>query len=239
MRSGVRTGAWALPVKILDADFVTSMPAGGRLPADAGPVIAMVGRSNVGKSSLINALIRRGLARAGAKPGTTRLVNLYAIRCIPAAGRRAVRLTLADLPGYGFARGGSQARREFEAIVRDFFEQATASVAAARRPGSPYLAGVIQLLDGRHAGLDSDLAAHAWLVEQGCPSVVVTTKNDRLSRSAQARGRRAHEAALGHSVLPVSSKTGAGVAAVRTAVGSMLDAATTPGPAEELPTTES
>ncbi len=59
-------------MKILDADFVTSMPAGGRLPPDAGPVIAMVGRSNVGKSSLINALIRRGLARAGAKPGTTR-----------------------------------------------------------------------------------------------------------------------------------------------------------------------
>ncbi len=211
-------------MKILGADFVTSMPAGGRLPSDAGPVIAMVGRSNVGKSSLINALIRRGLARAGGRPGTTRLVNLYAVRAVPAAGRRALRLTLADLPGYGFARGGSQARREFETVVRDFFDQATARAATPHRPGAPFLAGAVLLIDGRHAGLDSDLAAHAWLVEQGYRSIVVTTKNDRLSRSVQARTRRAHEAALGQAVLPVSSRTGDGLAAVRAAVGSMLNA---------------
>ncbi len=226
-------------MKILDADFVTSVPAGGRLPPDAGPVIAMVGRSNVGKSSLINALIRRGLARAGAKPGTTRLVNLYAVRAVPAAGRRAMRLTLADLPGYGFARGGTQARREFEVIVQDFFEQATGRTAASRRRSDPRLAGVVLLLDGRHAGLDSDVAAHAWLAEHGYPSVVVTTKNDRLSRSGQARALRAHEAALGRPVLAVSSRTGAGVPAVRTAVGSLLDAATAQVPAAGLPGTES
>ena len=212
-------------MKILDADFATSMPAGGRLPPGAGAVVAMVGRSNVGKSSLINALIRRGLARAGARPGTTRLVNLYTVRVVPAPGRRVTRLMLADLPGYGFARGGAQARREFEAIVRDFFAQATARPAPPPPPGVPHLAGVILLVDGRHAGLESDLAAHAWLVEQGCASIVVTTKNDRLSRSAQARAHRAHEAALGRAVLPVSSKTGAGIPAIRTAVGSMLTAA--------------
>ena len=220
-------------MKILDADFVASMPAGGRLPPDAGPVLAMVGRSNVGKSSLINALIRRGLARAGAKPGTTRLVNLYAVRAVLAAGRRALRLTLADLPGYGFARGGPQARREFETIVRDFFDQAATDAPTPRRAAAPYLAGVILLLDGRHAGLDSDLAAHAWLVEQRYRRVVVTTKNDRMSRSAQAKARRAHEAALGRAILPVSSKTGAGLVAVRTAVGAMLNAAT--APAGDLP----
>lgn len=212
-------------MKILDADFVTSMPAGGRLPADTGPVVAMVGRSNVGKSSLINALIRRGLARAGAKPGTTRLVNLYAVRAVPAPGRRVMRLTLADLPGYGFARGGTQARSDFEAIVRDFFEQAPPGPATAFVSGAPHLAGAILLVDGRHAGLDSDLAAHGWLVEQGCASIAVTTKNDRLSRSAQARARREHEAALGRPVLPVSNKTGAGIPAVRAAVGSLLTAA--------------
>ena len=220
-----RTGTRTLPVKILDADFVTSMPAGGRLPADTGPVVAMVGRSNVGKSSLINALIRRGLARAGAKPGTTRLANLYAVRAVAAPGRRVARVTLADLPGYGFARGGPAARREFEMIVRDFFEQATAPPALPPPAGAPHLAGVILLLDGRHAGLDSDLSAHAWLVEQGYASIVVTTKNDRLTRSARARAHRAHEAALGRPVLPVSSKTGTGIPAVRTAVGSMLTAA--------------
>ena len=221
-RSRPRDGRAGPPVKILDADFVTSLPAGGRLPPDAGSVIAMVGRSNVGKSSLINALIRRGLARAGAKPGTTRLVNLYAVRAVPAPGRRTTRVTLADLPGYGFARGGSQARREFEVIVRDFFEQAAAGTGP--QPGAPRLAGVILLVDGRHPGLDSDLAAHAWLDEQGCETIVVTTKNDRQSRSAQARARREHEAALGRTVLPVSSKTGAGIPAVRMAVGSLLTA---------------
>ena len=219
------TGTQTLAVKILDADFVTSMPAGGLLPADAGPVVAMVGRSNVGKSSLINALIRRGLARAGAKPGTTRLANLYAVRAVPAPGKRAMRMTLADLPGYGFARGGSHARHEFEVIVRDFFAQATAPAAAPPQPGAPRLAGVILLLDGRHAGLRSDLAAHAWLVERDYANIVVTTKNDRLSRSAQTRAHRAHEAALGRPVLPVSSKTGAGLQGVRTAVGSLLTAA--------------
>ncbi|MDE2904776.1 MAG: 50S ribosome-binding GTPase [Acidobacteriota bacterium] len=221
-------------MKILDADFVTSMPAGGRLPPDAGPVIAMVGRSNVGKSSLINALIRRGLARAGAKPGTTRLVNLYAVRVVPAAGRRTMRSTLADLPGYGFARGGPEARREFETIVRDFFEQATLPTVSPRGPTAPRLAGVILLVDGRHPGLASDAAAQAWLAEQGHRSIIVTTKNDRMSRSAQARARRGHEAALGGPVLPVSSRTGAGVSAVRTAVGQMLSAATAPVPADGL-----
>lgn len=221
-------------MKVIDADFVTSMPAGGRLPPDAGPVIAMVGRSNVGKSSLINALIRRGLARAGAKPGTTRLVNLYAVRVVPAAGRRAMRSALADLPGYGFARGGPEARREFEAIVRDFFEQATTRAISPQRSAPPHLAGVILVVDGRHAGLDSDVAAQAWLAEQGHQSIVVTTKNDRMSRSAQARARRAHEAALGRPVLPVSNRTGAGVSAVRTAVGSMLSAAVAPVPADGL-----
>ena len=145
-----------------------------------------------------------------------------------------MRSTLADLPGYGFARGGPEARHEFDTIVRDFFAQAAVGAADPRRPAAPRLAGVILLVDGRHPGLASDLAAHAWLAEQGYESIVVTTKNDRMSRSAQARARRAHEAALGRSVLPASGKTGAGVPAVRTAVGQMLHAAAVPTPADGL-----
>lgn len=213
-------------MKILDAAFVTSLSVGGRLPAGTGAVIALAGRSNVGKSSLVNALARRRIARAGGRPGTTRLVNLYAVRAA-GVGRKVQRLSLADLPGYGFARGGLPARREFDALTRGFFEQFS-SATPADEPGSgpetARLAATILVIDARHAGLASDMAARAWLTGLGAPTIVVTTKNDRLSRSAQAQASRAHAEALGCAVMAVSGKTGDGVRAVWSAIGEILDA---------------
>ena len=217
-------------MKILDARFVTSLPAGGRLPAATAPIVAMVGRSNVGKSSLINALTGQRVARAGAKPGTTRMVNLYAVRTA-AAGARTRRFTLADLPGYGFARGGSAARREFDALTRSFFSRLVRDPERDCGPDETRLAGTILVVDGRHPGLDGDLAALAWLLGLGPPVAVVTTKNDRQSGNAQRALPGRHERALERSVLPVSSKTGAGVPAVRTAVGGMLNPANAPSAA--------
>ena len=210
-------------MKILHAEFVTSVAAGGRLPARSAPVVAMIGRSNVGKSSLINALTRSRIARAGAKPGTTRLVNIYAVRAAGSPKSKALSLTLADLPGYGFARGGSEARHEFDQVTRDFFAQAVLGESPARaETGRFRLAGAVLVVDGRHPGLESDLAARAWIAEREYPHVVVVTKNDRLSRSAQATSRRVHERQLGVSVLAVSSKTLAGIEPVWTAIAGLL-----------------
>ena len=208
-------------MKILDARFVTSLPAGGRLPVDTAPIVAMVGRSNVGKSSLINALTGRRIARAGAKPGTTRLANLYALRAT-AAGGRSRRCTLADLPGYGFARGGAAARREFASLTRSFFSRLVTDPERDCGPDETRLAGAILVVDGRHPGLESDIAALAWLLGLGPSVAVVTTKNDRQSGNVQRALHSRHESALELPVLPVSSKTGAGVPAIRTVLSGML-----------------
>jgi len=174
------------------AEFVTSVPPGGRLPGRGLPCLALVGRSNVGKSSLINALVRQRIARAGAKPGTTRLLNLYRVTT---AAPRARSFWLVDLPGYGYARGGDHSRREFKTLTDGFFARA-----------GDALRGLIVLVDIRHPGLDADVAAHAWASGLGLPVVAVATKCDRVSRAEARRALRLHEEALGRTVIPVSTK---------------------------------
>ena len=192
-------------VKILAAEFVTSVAAGGALPADTRAVIALVGRSNVGKSTLVNTLARRRIARAGAKPGTTRLLNVYRLR-VSVAGRPTLGISLVDLPGYGYARGPRETARDFETLTTQFFTAMADSAAppAAGRTGRAWLAGAMLVVDARHPGLPADHAAHDWLVSRGCPVVIVATKGDRLSRAARQRAVSAHETALDHLVIPVS-----------------------------------
>ena len=109
-------------MKVLDARFVTSATDAGAIPKDGVPHIALVGRSNVGKSSVINALTRLKLARTSAAPGKTRLANLYRISVEGGPGgpgRWAV--YLADLPGYGYARGGDQSVAALRKIAETYF----------------------------------------------------------------------------------------------------------------------
>ena len=105
-----------MPRKITSAEFVISAVLPRDFPTDGRPEIALVGRSNVGKSSLINALVRRAIARTSASPGKTRQVNVY--RITPAAGSP---FHLMDLPGYGHAGGGEKAQREFAALTALYF----------------------------------------------------------------------------------------------------------------------
>jgi GTP-binding protein len=178
------------------AEFVTSALDETGFPKEPLRELACVGRSNVGKSSLINALAGRRVARTSAAPGKTRLANFY--RVIP-DGRQAFHLV--DLPGYGYARGGQAAAREFEAITGAYF---------AARSGTR-LAGVLLLVDSRHPGLASDRQAWNWLVHLGVPCHVVATKVDKLSRTDRVRHlkelERLHEGPVG----AVSAQTGEGL----------------------------
>ena len=198
-------------MKILTAEFITSVGPGGALPTDGRAVIAFIGRSNVGKSSLVNALVKRRIARAGGTPGTTRLLNVYRVR-VSTGTAGALDLTLVDLPGYGYARGGETSRRAFDTLTEDFFaDVASPTTDSPGRGRKPRLAGVVLAVDARHPGLTSDLAARAWVSDRQFPLIVVITKTDRLSRGALQKTTGDHEAAVGQPVMVVSTKTGAGI----------------------------
>ena len=175
------------------AEFVTSAAGAGDFPRDRLPEVALVGRSNVGKSSLINALVRRALARTSAAPGKTRLANFYRVQRGSAAP-----VYLVDLPGYGYARGGDAAAQEFRRLTDAYFE----------RPGAR---AVLLLVDARHPGLESDLEAWAWLRSQPCPSGVIGTKVDKLTRAERARHARELQTLFELPVPLVSATTGEGL----------------------------
>ena len=192
-------------MKIQTAEFVTTVGLDGRLPVAPLPQIALLGRSNVGKSTLINALAQRKIARAGGAPGTTRLLNVYRIQL----ARHRGDLLLIDLPGYGYARGGSAANRGFDRLTRRYFDPMRNET--PDRPGRTGPAGTVLLVDARHPGLESDRDALAWLSELDVPVVVAATKADRLKASARRATMKAHETALGRTILPISAKLGDGL----------------------------
>ena len=201
-------------MKIQTAEFVTSVGAGSPLPDPRLPQVSLVGRSNVGKSTLINALARRRIARAGGAPGTTRLLNVYRI----VLARRRGELLLIDLPGYGYARGGAAGTRVFDRLTERYFRRRPAPAGdRSERPGDRGPAGgtepkgAVLLVDARHPGLENDRNALGWLSGLDLPLVVAATKIDRLARSARPGRLRAHEKALARPVLPVSAKRGDGL----------------------------
>lgn len=203
-------------MKVLSAEFVTSAADARGVPRDDLPQIALVGRSNVGKSTLINALAGRKIAHTSGKPGKTRLANLYRVQVQggrpDASGAPASwRFYIVDLPGYGYASGGKDALEEF-ARVTDAYFKGTVTLSAQKNPESVTVPlTVLLIVDARHPGLDADLAARDWIATLGVPHAVVATKIDKLSRSERARAARHIEGHMHAPVLPFSAQTGEGL----------------------------
>ena len=189
----------------ISADFVTSAAGARDFPRDRLAEVALVGRSNVGKSSLINALVGKSLARTSAAPGKTRLANFYRVQ------RGTSRpLYLVDLPGYGYARGGEQTVREFNRLAEAYF---------ARAVDQPI--GVLLLVDSRHPGLESDLDAWAWARSLPCPSAVIGTKVDKLTRASRTRHAHEFESLFQQPVPLVSAMDGEGLDALWKMIASL------------------
>ena len=144
------------------AEFVRSAGARGDFIRDGLPQFAFAGRSNVGKSSVINRLVgRKNLAYVGASPGKTTQVNYFLI------DRRAY---LVDLPGYGYARVGQAEKERWAKLMETYFQQERIT------------AGVL-IVDIRHKPTANDLTMHDWFRQTGCPEIVVANKLDKLKKS--------------------------------------------------------
>ena len=150
-------------MKITKAEFISSATKISQCPATGLPEIALIGRSNVGKSSLINALTnRKALAKTSSQPGKTRLINFYAINST---------FCLVDLPGFGYAKVSHDERRTWELMVNEYFAKRDA------------LKGALVILDPRRDAGPIEENLLDWIKERGLAYTVVFTKIDKLSKN--------------------------------------------------------
>ena len=192
------------------AAFVTSAAGAGGFPKEELPEIAFVGRSNVGKSTLINSLVKATVARTSAAPGKTRLANFYRLHREGDAP-----FYLVDLPGYGYARGGRETAAEFNLLADAYFNR-------AGREGFSPVRGALLLVDSRHPGLDADRRAWEWLESTGVEHAVLATKVDKLTRAERQRHLRELEAHHQGPVLPLSAVSGEGLDELWKLIASLL-----------------
>lgn len=194
------------PLVIRSLEFIGPMAeAGGWRPESTLPEVAFVGRSNVGKSSLLNRLVRRkAFARVSHTPGRTREINFFKVNNA---------FVLADLPGYGYARISKERKAAWRPLIEGFLSN------------NPMLRGVVMLLDARHDPTDDDRHMLDFLAEVGVPTLVVLTKIDKLRAKERADRIPALCAAMGideDQLLTFSSRTGEGRDALAESVVSLV-----------------
>ncbi len=188
------------------ADFEITAALAEQLPVDDLPEVAFSGRSNVGKSSLINRVVeRRGLARTSATPGKTASINFY----------RLDGMRMVDLPGYGYAKVSDTERKRWNKLIQGYFD--------ADRD----LRLVLQLVDMRHAPSKEDRQMIDYFVEAGIPFVVVMTKADKLNKRERAAAEELmaqfFEEYEGVMSIPFSAVTGEGVDTLREILESVTE----------------
>lgn len=149
-------------MRIVSSEYVISAVGPDQYPAGSRPEIAFAGRSNVGKSSLINKLLnRRALARTSGSPGKTRALNFYDINGT---------FYFVDLPGYGFAKVSKDTKAQWGKMIEEYLLN------------REHLKAVIQLVDIRHEPSNEDIQMHDWLKHYGIPTVLAATKADKVPR---------------------------------------------------------
>lgn len=194
------------PLVIRRVDYLGPMAeAGGWRPASARPEVAFAGRSNVGKSSLINGLLRRkAMARVSRTPGRTREIHFFGVNDA---------FVLVDLPGYGYARIAKTRQAAWVPLIEGFLR------------GSPQLAGLVQLLDVRRDPSPDDETMLMLLAEIGVPTLFVATKVDKLRPKERAERLATLALAIGiapEELIPWSSETGEGRDALGEAVAALV-----------------
>lgn len=177
----------------IDIHFIASAAAPLQYPKPLQSEFVFVGRSNVGKSSLLNAVFKKRLAHVSSSPGKTRTINFF----------KWQNALFVDVPGYGYARLSRTEREGFQAMMELYFEN-----------GRP-LALVFLLIDGRHEVSPLDRTMKAYFDALGIPHVLVLTKWDTLKRNEQVRNLKQFEAEWPNdTLLPTSAKTSDGVAQI-------------------------
>ncbi len=196
-------------MKIVSCRFERAAHRAEDEPRDPGPIVVFLGRSNVGKSSLINRLLgATGLARTSSTPGRTRSVNFYRVN---------ESVWFVDLPGYGFAKVPEEVRRSWRPMAQGFLERSRRRIVAA-----------VLIVDARQGATELDLMMRDWLAASGMPFVVAATKADKLSGNGRAEAGRAIREAMGPSpagVEPilVSARTGLGIREIWSHLDRSLD----------------
>ncbi len=176
--------------------FVISAADAAQFPPPALPEIAFLGRSNVGKSSVLNSLVGERIARTSSTPGRTRTINFFEIR---RAGKPRAELMFADLPGYGYAKLPRSVTADWPRFIEPYMHE------------RPVLALGVAPVDSKVPTQASDLQLVAWLRNAGRPYVVIATKIDRLSGNERTVALKRLSADFQvDRVLPYSAKTGAG-----------------------------
>ena len=165
-----------------------------QFPTDTRPEVALSGRSNVGKSSLINTLLgRKSLARVSSAPGKTITINYYDVDR---------KLFLVDLPGYGYAKRSMESKKSWSSLTEDYF---------LKNPSADSIKLVLQLIDIRVGPTDDDILMINWLIDNGVPFIVVATKSDKLSKSQLSSALKNLEdeyfKGTGIEIIPFSSVT--------------------------------